>query len=118
MYDLGKKDLKILKYIRKKHPTRENIRQRFSFDVNPRIIKLCDHDYIYFNDVRDDWGSILEEGTSELSDLGLMTLENITDDKRKDRLSFLIRNIVIPIGVSIITSILTTIITLYLSKLL
>lgn len=118
MYDLGKKDLKILKYIRKKNPTREKIRKRFLFDVDPRVAELRNHGYIYFNDVVEGWGNILEEGTSELSDKGLMTLENIIDEKRNERLSFSIRNIAIPIGVSIVTSILTTIITLYLSKLL
>ena len=115
MEKLYKKDIKILRYIKRNKPTREAILKRFRFEVPTRIIRLQENRLIGFDDERDMWNNIIKSGKSYITNEGLVALENQSDENIREFLSALRNGVVFPAIVSFITSLITALITVMLS---
>ena len=115
MEKLYKKDIVLLRYIRLKNPTRENIEKKFRFEVSSRILQLKESGLIDFTDEKDTWGNIIKYGKAYITRNGIVALENQSDENVREFLSALRNGVVFPAIVSFITSLITALITVMLS---
>lgn len=115
MEKLYKKDVQILRYIKRKNPTREAIVKRFRFEVPLRVLKLQENNLIDFDDEKDTWNHIIKPGKAYITNDGIVALENQSDENFHEFLSALRNGVVFPAIVSFITSLITALITVMLS---
>ena len=115
MEKLYKKDIKLLRYIKRNKPTREAILKRFRFEVPTRVIKLQENGLIDFDDEKDTWNKIIKPGKAHITNDGIVALENQSDENLHEFLSALRNGVVFPAIVSFITSLITALITVMLS---
>ena len=103
---LPKTTYEILKSLRKNDLLKETIINKYGESTETRLDDLIDKKYIRISSQKDPWGKLEEPAKYSITESGLSYLEDYKDFVNSEKWSALKNSVIVPILVSVISSLL------------